>query len=132
MRNRCLAIVAVGMLIGGCQPKPQPATGPKLAEASLRDSSLRPEPTHRVEVMTRPNYEVAASLVGKKVRVQIRRDALGMAGNVPVGAESRWSSETSVSGTVAEVTDQWIVVDVPPSRRMLIPQASILMIEMTQ
>jgi hypothetical protein len=121
-------LFGVAVTAAGCQPnKPAaaPSTQPGLAEASFR------EPTHRVEVMTRPNNDVAGSLVGKKVRVQIRRDALGMAGNAPTELVGRWAAESSVSGTVVEVTDQWVVVDVAPNRRTFVPQASILIIEQT-
>jgi hypothetical protein len=83
---------------------------------------------HRVEVTSTASAELSASLVGKKCRVQIRRDALGMAGNAPTELAGRWARESSVNGTVVEVTDQWLVVDAP-DRRVIIPHASVLIIE---
>ena len=72
---------------------------------------------------------MAASLVGRKCRVQIRRDALGMAGNAPAAMAGRWANETSVEGTILEMSDQWLIVQ-SPDKRVVVPHASILIIEL--
>ena len=72
---------------------------------------------------------MAASLVGRKCRVQIRRDALGMAGNAPAAMAGRWANETSVDGTILEMSDQWLIVQ-SPDKRVVVPHASILIIEL--
>jgi hypothetical protein len=61
--------------------------------------------------------------------VQIRRDALGMAGNTVADMSGRWASVASVEGTILEMTDQWLVVQAP-GKRVVIPHASILTIEL--
>jgi hypothetical protein len=110
-------IVAGG---GGCQAKN--------AGAPTTHPALR-EPVRRVEVISRSSSELANSLVGRKCRVQIRRDALGIAGGAPVPMAGRWADQTSVDGTILELTDQWLVVQAP-GKRVVVPHASILVIEL--
>jgi hypothetical protein len=108
---------------GGCQPKANEPAASATTRASAR------EPLHRVEVMSRSSSQLAESVVGRKCRVQIRRDALGMAGNAPLVQSGRWASETAIDGTIIEMSDQWLVVQAP-GKRVVIPYASVLTIEL--
>ena len=87
------------------------------------------EPVRRVEVTSASSTELKQSIVGRKCRVQIRRDALGMAGNTPVVLSGRWANESSVDGTLVEMTDLWLVVQAT-GKRVVVPHASILVIEL--
>jgi len=123
-------IALVSLAAGGCQPKP--VDGP--ASASTRPSgySDRPasrEPLRRVEVVSQQSARVADAVLGRKCRVQLRRDALGMAGNSPMQLTGRWANEASVAGTVIELSDQWLIVQAS-DKRVVIPHASILLIEL--
>lgn len=78
---------------------------------------------------------IGQSLIGRQCTVQLRRDALGMAGNTPLGATQQWggSNRVSVSGKIVEMTDQWLVLQpTDPAQRYVIPQASILLIDVKQ
>jgi hypothetical protein len=117
------AAVIIVAVTGGCQPKSSPADD---APASHQTSR---EPVRRVEVISRSSAGIADSVVGRKCRVQIRRDALGMAGNAPAVMAGRWANETSVEGTILEMSDQWLVVQAI-GKRVVVPHASILIIEL--
>ena len=134
------AAVALGAGAGGCQPKagdvpPAPTTRAAAAAGAhgdLRES--RPagnprEPMHRVEVMSRSSAQLAESIVGRTCRVQLRRDALGLASNTIVEPTGRWGAAASIEGTILEMTDQWLVVRTS-GKRTVIPHASILVIEL--
>ncbi len=123
---------------GGCQPKDRETpftattTRPAGAGGSGGAGAAYPpsrEPLRRVEEISQPTSKLAESLVGRKCRVQLRRDALGMAGNMPTQLSGRWANESSVDGTVIELTDQWLVVQAS-DRRVVIPHASILLVEL--
>jgi len=128
VRNATVAAAVISIFIltaaGGCQPK----NGETGSTASSSPTSSR-EPLRRVEVISRSSPELANSVVGRKCRVQIRRDALGMAGNAPDGMKGRWATESSIEGTIIEMSDQWLVVQTS-GKRIIVPHASILVIEL--
>jgi hypothetical protein len=132
--SRLVAFTLPAALAGGCQPKqvgdPAVATSsstrPAIATAARPDSR---EPLRRVEVISQQSARVAGSMLGRKCRVQLRRDALGMAGNMPTQLTGRWANEATVEGSVLELTDQWLIVQAS-DRRVVIPHASILLIEL--
>jgi hypothetical protein len=132
--SRLVAFTLPAALAGGCQPKQvgDPAvaasssTRPAIATAARPDSR---EPLRRVEVISQQSARVAGSMLGRKCRVQLRRDALGMAGNMPTQLTGRWANEATVEGSVLELTDQWLIVQAS-DRRVVIPHASILLIEL--
>lgn len=121
-----LAVVVALLAITGCQPKDREGAS---SRPSFAAAGSPHEPPRRVEVTTHSSPELANSIVGRKCRLQIRRDALGMAGNAPAGMTGRWAGETSVDGTVLEMTDQWVVVQAV-GKRVIVPHASILIIEL--
>jgi hypothetical protein len=115
---------------GGCQPKNAGSSGVGVGGSSATSAhAASREPVRRVEVINRSAAQWAESVVGRKCRVQLRRDALGMAANVPDGMNSRWASESTIEGTIAEVTDQWLVLQ-GTGKRIVVPHASILLIEL--
>jgi hypothetical protein len=128
-----VAFILLAAVAGGCQPKQveDPAgaassTRPAITTAARPDSR---EPLRRVEVVSQQSARVAGSMLGRKCRVQLRRDALGMAGNMPTQLTGRWANEATVEGSVLELTDQWLIVQAS-DRRVVIPHASILLIEL--
>ncbi len=68
--------------------------------------------------------------VGKNCIVHFRRDALGMAGEIPssVMAGSVNGAETTQAGQLMDVGADWIVINLH-GREFHIPQAAILLIE---
>ena len=74
---------------------------------------------------------LAESLVGRPCRVQFRGDALGLASDNPLALTGRWAEGSSLHGTVVEMTDQWLVLRTPQNKRVVIPQARILLIELS-
>jgi hypothetical protein len=124
VRNTILgAAVIIVAITGACQPKSSPA------DDALTSHQTSREPVRRVEVISRSSAGIADSIVGRKCRVQIRRDALGMAGNAPAVMAGRWANETSVEGTIVEMSDQWLIVQ-SSGKRVVVPHASILIIEL--
>jgi hypothetical protein len=125
-----IAVALVTTATGGCQPKdPDGAsTRPAFAAAPERDQRDPRAPMHRVEV-TSTSAQLADSIVGRKCRVQIRRDALGLASSTVADMSGRWASVASVDGTILEMTDQWIVVQAT-GKRVVVPHASVLVIEL--
>jgi len=100
------------------------------------DASTRPVTIEAPAPMSRPARGgaaaagVAQALVGRDCRVQLRRDALGMAGAAPIGPTQEWGGRVAVAGKVLELTEQWLVLQPSESgRRYCIPVASILLIE---
>ncbi|MEA2735124.1 MAG: hypothetical protein QOE14_1575 [Humisphaera sp.] len=98
----------------GCQPKSGEA--PR-------------ELVRRVEVTRRPSGQLSESLVGRRCRVQIRRDALGLAGNTIPDMTGRWAAMSSVEGTIHELSDDWVIVQ-ETRKRVVVPHSSILLIEL--
>jgi hypothetical protein len=116
------AVVSIFILAGsGCQPKNGDTT------SGAPPTSL--QPLRRVEVISKSSAELARSVVGRKCRVQIRRDALGMAGNAPAAMSGRWATESSIDGTIIEMSDEWLVVQ-SIGKRIVVPHASILVVEL--
>jgi len=127
---RAAAVISILIIAAGCQPKNADAPGAQPASlSSSSSSSSSREPLRRVEVISRSSPELVSALVGRKCRVQIRRDALGMAGNAPAAMSGRWAQESSIEGTITEMTDQWLVVQ-GIGKRIVVPHASILVIEL--
>jgi hypothetical protein len=123
--------IVVGLLAaiagGGCQPKQ--VDGPASRPSAFADRADAREPLRRVEVVSQQSAKVAETLLGRKCRVQLRRDALGMAGNMPTQLTGRWANEATIEGSVLELSDQWLIVQAT-DRRVVIPHASILFIEL--
>ncbi|MEA2711066.1 MAG: hypothetical protein QOF78_3667 [Phycisphaerales bacterium] len=110
MKTKML-FAAMLCLAAGCQPK-----------------SSR-EPLHRVEVIRSSSGQLSESLVGRKCRVQLRRDALGLAGNTIPEMTGRWSALSSVEGMILEISDDWLIVQAT-TKRVVVPHSSILFIEL--
>lgn len=69
--------------------------------------------------------------IGKDCVVQFRRgDALGSGANLPVPPMSASinGADTSVSGKLRNVTEEWIVIESGDQSLMWIPKAAILMV----
>jgi hypothetical protein len=69
--------------------------------------------------------------IGKECTVQFRRgDALGGAGNLPVAplTSSINGAETSVSGKVRMVTEEWVVIERGDNAQLWIPKSSVLLL----
>ena len=132
MMRFALAISLLALPIVGCQPNPGPPTDVTMRTTTQPAPAARREPAGRhVELMVRDasDTSLAGSLVGKDCRVQFRRDALGMAGNSPVGPTDNWQGRASLGGRVVELTDQWLVIAGEGDKRYVIPHAAILLIE---
>jgi hypothetical protein len=68
--------------------------------------------------------------VGKKCTIQFRRDALGTAASLPVPPMTGNvnGADTSISGTVKSVTEEWVVLD-GANGEIWIPRTVILLIQ---
>ena len=129
--DRLLMTVAIfaaaGAGAGGCKAQPRHST------VSMYSST---QPVHddrrgrHVELMVRDatTSGLAGTIVGRECRVQFRRDALGMSNATGVAPTEDFRGTTSISGQVAELNDQWLVVQ-QQGKRYVIPHGSILLIE---
>jgi hypothetical protein len=94
----------------------------------------RGEPRGRhVELMVRDATSSGLSglIVGKRCRVQFRRDAIGMSGATGVGPTQDYRGMTSIAGTVEAINDQWIIVR-EQNKRYVIPHGAILLIDVQE
>ena len=68
--------------------------------------------------------------VGKSCTVQFRRDALGAANSVPIGpmTGSINGAETSVSGTLKTIMDEWIILD-RGGKNIWVPKTVVLSLQ---
>jgi hypothetical protein len=68
--------------------------------------------------------------VGKQCTVQFRRDALGVAANLPVPpmAEDINGADTSISGTLKSAAGDWVVLD-QSGTEVWVPKTAILLIK---
>ena len=120
-------LAAVGAGAGGCKAQPRHST------VSMYSTT---QPVHddrrgrHVELMVRDatTSGLAGTIVGRECRVQFRRDALGMSNASGVAPTDDFRGTTSVSGQVAELNDQWLVVQ-GQGKRYVIPHGAILLIE---
>lgn len=121
----------------GCAPNQGERSDVTMSTTSRVSDAQRAEPRggasggrRHVDVMVRDasDANLADSLIGRPVRVQLRRDALGVVGNAPIPTTGRWSAQAAVEGTVLELTDQWLLLS-GGGRRHYIPHHAILVIE---
>ena len=146
MTTRTLFVVLSAVAaIAGCQPRNhgsaavdngaslqplQPTTRPAIYEIVPARTAASPGRAEAMPNRTAGAAGVSESLLGRDCRVQLRRDALGMAGAAPIGATQEWGGRVAVAGKVLELTDQWLVLQPQETgRRYCIPVASILLIE---
>jgi hypothetical protein len=134
-RGLIASVFACGLaMLSGCARDAR-RTDVTMSSSTTRPSAERHELRDRrhVDVMVRDATPagLASSLLGRQVRVLIRRDALGVAGSTPMPTTGRWATQSSIDGAVVEMTDQWIVLT-GAGKRYSIPHASILMIEMQE
>ena len=123
----CVAAAAAGAGAGGCKAQPRHST------VSMYSTT---QPVHddrrgrHVELMVRDatTSGLAGTIVGRECRVQFRRDALGMSNASGVAPTDDFRGTTSISGQVAELNDQWLVVQ-GQGKRYVIPHGAILLIE---
>jgi hypothetical protein len=111
------------------QATTQPMDDVRAAEGTNAESPRRVEVT--VRDSTRAGAGAAArTLVGHAVRVQFRRDALGMATPAPLPANSDFSGgrAVTVSGKVVMAADGWVVLEAD-GRTYWVAQPAILLIE---
>ena len=80
-------------------------------------------------VHERGSSRVAETIVGQMCRVQLRRDALGMASNTGQSTNDAWAKRLSLSGKVLQVTDQWVVISGEAGKPICIAQSAILIVE---
>src|SRR5215212_5787713 len=109
MHRRQIWIVTM-LLMTGCwgHSKRPPEVGDDMA-------TTRPAAGRRVELTVRDTQSAALirSVLDKDCRVVFRRDALGLAGNTPVGPRAEWGGtvgQLSLAGRIVDMTDQWLVV----------------------
>jgi hypothetical protein len=73
--------------------------------------------------------------IGKTCTVQFRRDALGAAMNLPVNPTtgSINGAEVMISGTIVDVTPEWIVLDSGRENlRTYVPRSVILLLDVSK
>lgn len=142
-----VAVVLVAAVLLGCRARNE--QGDPEQTIVIRDAQRLPELGHgepvdrlpnRIEiVVTEPREDAhaagaspLASLVGRSVKVQFRRDALGLSttANVPIPLTSAGSGGRAVSlvGTVRSAKGGWLVLE-RDGNAYWIPQAAILLIE---
>ena len=143
-------LVAVVLLCGaliGCRASVErgaPATAPQTIV--VRESSAAPEQRgydsgergpNRIEVVVSDPRDgggppALGQLVGRSVKVQFRRDALGLSATsnapVPITGQGPGGRAVSINGTVRSATGGWIVLE-REKVSYWIPQAAILLIE---
>ena len=89
---------------------------------------------HRVDLTVRDTetMRLSQSLVGHTVRVQLRRDAMGMAANTPLSTSDAWAQRLTLIGKVTQVTDQWLVMtnNDAGGKSVYISQTAILLVEL--
>lgn len=115
----------------GCAATPPPAT-----QASTGQAAAVPAVLVSDTVATQNQHNDTTStkeLVGKKCRLQFRRDALGLnaPGILEPTATSSGGKAVSIVGTVDQVTDGWVVMHVN-KQVYWIPTTQILMLELAE
>ena len=129
-----LLTAAMLPLLGGCRSeavRPQPHQVEQAPTHDVRQQSAEPVRAEQPQAAGHEQELVDQSLVGRSVRVQFRRDALGMAGNVPIepDAEQAGPRPITVGGTVRRVTNDWLVIDPDNRHEYYIPRGVVLMVD---
>ena len=126
-RSAAMLLVLILAAAGaGCQPSA------RRVDVTMQPTTEPAAPAERhVRLLVREQTAagLTQTLVGRKCRVQLRRDALGQGGNTPDTLNSRWAHQASLDGTIVEMTDAWLVLDAS-NGRVAIPQNSILIVEL--
>ena len=127
IRPLLIAIAITPLLVGaGCggNKKKMQQVGDSAGGAGHRSVDLT---VHDTE-----GARLSQSLVGHTVRVQLRRDAMGMAGNTPLSTSDAWAQRLSLVGKVTQVTDQWLAMtnNDAGGKSVYISQSAILLVEL--
>lgn len=95
--------------------------------------------TFRSAEMTQPRAIVVAAMsdapplrTGDRVKVHLRRDALGVAGSAPIGLDPDGRSRTDfwLEGTVNMNRPSWLTLELADGRRLVAATDKILFIEL--
>jgi hypothetical protein len=124
---RCLLIIGVAC-VAGCQATGTPAQPVEPAPQPTAPASPVAASTHEAPSLD-PQAQPGHLVSGLWVRVQFRRDALGLAMQTPAVPEKdvgRW--RTSLHGQVLEITDHCLSLRVEQAAYH-IPWGAILLIE---
>lgn len=72
--------------------------------------------------------------VGDRVKVHLRRDALGVSGNAPIGLDPDGPSRGDfwLEGTVTHNRDSWLTLELNDGRRVIAAGDQILFIELLE
>jgi hypothetical protein len=140
--NRHTALIVPAGLIsllfaGGCA-----ATSPQRPEAmAAPQPQSQLQPVAMVVPTTAPagtdsnlfGINISGGLVGKKCRLQFRRDALGLSapGLLEPTATQSGGKSTSLVGVVDQVSDAWLVIRAN-NRLYWVPVQQILMVEVVE
>ena len=126
------AATAVAAL-GGCRASVDTRPAPAMPAPASPTAAAAAVPS-RVEPIdlgkSRPSPQ---SLVGRFVRVQFRRDALGLSATAPLPADATGvgGRNTFVDGTLTDLSAEWVVL-ASGGKTYWIPQHAVLMIEAGQ
>lgn len=148
--NRRVAALLVPAILLGCQSKNE--RDEPLQTIVIRDDTRPVEPQeydfgdrapNRIEVVVANQHgdgagggdagqSPLASLVGRSVKVQLRRDALGLSATsnapIPLTSPGPGGRAVSLSGIVQSASGGWLVID-REKNTYWVPQAAILLIE---
>ena len=130
MRSIGLAAVMVLSIVmmPGCRARPR--SSDVTVHTTTRPVDREQPRGRHVELMLRDTTtsRLTDSIIGKECRVQFRRDALGMSSNIGVAPTHDYRGLTSINGRVADLNDQWVVVQ-QQNKRYVIPHGAILLID---
>lgn len=144
--SRQITVLFFAVIIIGCRSKNE--HGEPAQTIVVRDAagpmeqrgydSGNPAPNRIEVVMTDPNGGGGAglsplgTLVGRSVKVQFRRDALGLTATpnapIPLTSPGQGGRAVSISGAVQSASGGWLVLEREASTYW-IPQAAVLLIE---
>ena len=142
-----LATVVLCGTLAGCRASVERGEAPPQQTIVVRESAAAPEQREYDSGERAPNrIEVVVSdprgggggppalgqLIGRNVKVQLRRDALGLSATsnapVPITGQGPGGRAVSINGTVRSASGGWIVLE-REKVSYWIPQAAILLIE---
>ncbi len=133
----CAGLGCAGLVsLVGCAAPPTAAIAPSTVPSVLAipaDESIQPAASTAPAAASHSATASAGELVGKKCRLQFRRDALGLnaPGVLEPTAISSGGKAVSLVGVVDQISDGWVVMRV--NKQMYwVPTAQILLLQLAE
>ena len=124
------AACLVAVLLGGCAPQKKPQSDGRAPSLVYSPAARLPAENEEGSSPATGTEDVVRPPAGRRVRLHLRREALGVAGQAPypLSGNNLAADRTSIPGTLERVGRDWLVVRGDRST-FWVPRDAVLAVE---